>query len=134
MDKKVFRQWLESVAEIKDRKPVKTANHSRFLKEVIVEIDAETGEEFEVEVEIRENPTLGFDIVKLKSQPKICELDCGKVVCGQVIERKVAMYPKKHWVTRCVSCGCYVSPDGKSIIKGSSAMQAAFAKHFRDKK
>jgi hypothetical protein len=83
-----------------------------------------------VPVEIKENPTLGFDLVKLKDKHSICELGCGEVVTDQVIERRLATTPKKHWRIRCKNCDHYVGPDGETFIKGSHAVQLVFLKHF----
>ena len=74
-------------------------------------------------VEIKENPTLGFDLVKLKDKHSICQLGCGEVVTNQVIERRLATTPKKHWRTRCKNCDRYVGPDGQTFIKASHAVQ-----------
>ena len=128
MDKKEFRAKLEQVAELKDIKPARTANYRPAI-EYITEVD-EDGEEYQVPVEVTENPTLGFDLVKLKDQHRVCELGCGEVVTNQVIERRLATTPKKHWRTRCKNCDHYVSPDGEGFIKGSHAVQLAFVKHF----
>ena len=131
MDKNEFRQRLEELAVIKDRKPTKTPSHNRLAKEVVTEIDEETGEEIEVEREITENSTLGFELVKLKDRTAMCELGCGDIVTNQVVESRLCDYPKPHWRTRCSSCGCFVSPDGLGFIEGGHAVQAAYQKYFR---
>lgn len=133
MDKKLFKTWVESVAIIKDRKPARTCNE-RKQYEWVTEID-ESGEEVEIKKVIPlENETLGFDLIKLKTQPKLCEIGCGKIVEGQVIEKKRSTYPKPHWRTRCSRCDCYISPDGEHLIKGTAAIQAAFVRFFKSKK
>ena len=120
MDKKVFRQWLESVAVIKDRKPVRNAGQ-RVPEEWVTEID-ENGEEIEVKVPIKmENETLGFDLVEIKKQPKACELGCGNIICGQVIEKRVYTFPARHWRTKCVTCNKYLSPEGDQFLDATSA-------------
>lgn len=131
MDKKEFRTLLEQVAELKDIKPARTANYRPAI-EYITEVD-EDGEEYQVPVEITENPTLGFQLIKLKDQHRLCELGCGEIVTNQIIERRYAQTPKKHWRTRCKNCDCYLGPDGKDFIKGSHAVQHAFARYFNDK-
>jgi hypothetical protein len=128
MDKNEFRKRLEQVAELKDIKPARTANYRPAI-EYITEVD-EDGEEYQIPVQITENPTLGFDLVKVKDKHELCQLGCGEVVTNQVIELRHATTPKKHWRTRCRNCDCYVSPDGQGFIKGSHAVQHAFAKHF----
>lgn len=128
MDQNELRLWLEQVAELKDRKPSRTANHRPAI-EYVTEVD-EDGEEYQVPVEIKDNPTLGFELVKIKDTHRLCELGCGEIVTNQVIEKRHAMTPKSHWRTRCKNCDCYVSPDGKGFIKGSHAVQHAFARHF----
>lgn len=128
MDKKEFRERLEQVAVIKDLKPAKSANYRPAI-EYITEVD-EDGEEYQIPVVINENKTLGFELVRLKDQVKLCELGCEKIVPNQIIERRLATTPKKHWRTRCRNCDCFVAPDGKGLIKGAHLVQTAFAKYF----
>jgi hypothetical protein len=128
MDKNEFRARLEEVAVLKDLKPARTANYRPAI-EYITEVD-ELGEEYQVPVEITENKTLGFELVKVKDQHKLCELGCDKIVPNQVIERRLATTPKKHWRTRCRNCDCYVAPDGVGLIKGSATVQNAFVRYF----
>jgi hypothetical protein len=129
MDKKEFRARLEQVAVLKDRKPIKSASH-RSAIEYITEVD-ELGEEYQVPVVITENPTLGFELVRLKDQNRLCELGCEKTVPNQIIERRLVTTPVKHWRTRCKTCDCYVAPDGVGLIKGSHLVQNAYVNHFK---
>lgn len=128
MDKEQLRQQLEQVAVLKDKKPAKTANYRPAI-EYITEVD-EDGEEYQVPIEITENATLGFELVKLKDKHAVCELGCGEIVTNQIIEMRHAQTPKPHWRTRCKNCDHYVSPDGKGFIKGSHAVQHAFVRHL----
>lgn len=130
MDQKLFRQRLEQLAVIRDKKPVKTASHNRLAKETIVEID-EDGNEVEIEVEIKENPTLGIEIVKIRDRTEVCDLGCGKIVTNQIVESRLVTFPERHWRTRCKNCECFVSPDGMSFIEGGHMVQDAFMKYFR---
>lgn len=132
MDKNELRKKLEQVAELKDRKPSRSPNH-RLAIEYITEIDDE-GEEYQIPVEIKDNPTLGYEIVRLKDQHKLCELGCGEITTNQVIELRHAVTPKKHWRTRCKTCDKYIAPDGKGFIKGSHAVQHAYARYFNSQK
>jgi hypothetical protein len=128
MDKNELRQRLEQVAELKDIKPPRTANYRPAI-EYITEVD-ELGEEYQVPVEITENPTLGFQLVKLKDQHRVCELGCGEIVTNQVIEKRYGQTPKSHWKTRCKNCDCYLTPDGLGFIKGGHQIQHAYMKYF----
>ena len=128
MDKEQLRKRLEEVAVLKDNKPARTANYRPAI-EYITEVD-EDGEEYQVPVQITENPTLGFELVKLKDQHKLCELGCGEIVTNQIIEKRFGATPKSHWKTRCKNCDCYVSPDGEGFIKGGHQIQHAYMKHF----
>lgn len=128
MDKKKFKDFIESVAVIKDQKPVTTG----------FRLDENSGGEVRYEGEWVElskdtNPTLGFKFVKLKEVDKLCELGCGKIVPNQVIERRLGTYPEKHWKTRCQSCGRYPTPDGKSFVK-STEIQSEYMKFFNKEK
>lgn len=128
MDKKEFRQRLEELAILKDRKPLKSANHRPAI-EYITEID-EDGEEYQVPVQVNENPTLGFELVKVKDRVTVCELGCGDVVTNQLIERRYCQTPIPHWRTKCSTCGCFVSPDGQGFIEGGHAIQSAYMRYF----
>lgn len=127
MEKKEFKEWLETVAEIKELKPVKDPN-------IRVNEDTEDlvrhGDEW-VEVTAKENPTLGFKFIKVKDKNALCELGCGQIVTNQIVEKKMLTHPKKHWRTRCASCGDHVSPDGKGFITGGANIQNAYVKHFK---
>lgn len=130
MDSKQIKEFIKTVAEIKERKPVRNASHGRVEKEWVTEIDPATGEEIEVERNVPlENDTLGFDLVKIKPQNKLCELGCGEIVTDQVIEKRLADYPKKHWKTRCKNCQLYLTPDGEGLVK-STEINAYYIKWF----
>lgn len=129
MEKNEFRKLVEQVAEIKDCKPSKSPNHRPAI-EYITEVD-EDGEEYQVPVEIKDNPTLGFKLIKVKDQHKSCELGCGKIVTNQVIEKRLVSTPTKHWRTRCRNCDMYVNPNADGFIRGSHKVQHEFIKHFK---
>lgn len=126
MDKKKFREFIESVAEIKDVKP---------LTDPKIRLDENSGGEVRYEDEWINigksvNPTLGFKFVKLKTTSRPCSLGCGDLVKNQVVEKKLHTYPNLHWRTNCKSCGHTVSPDGQGFIKGTGAIQAAFYRWY----
>lgn len=130
MDKKQFKEFIESVAEIKELKPTKTPN-------LRLDNDAEdvcrSGDEW-LEITAQNNPTLGFKFLKLKDKQALCQLGCGDVVSNQIIEKRLCETPKRHWRTKCNSCGCFVSPDGVGFIEGGHAIQAAYMRHFNIEK
>lgn len=130
MDKKEFREFIESVAEVKDVKPATSSS---------IRLDEDSGgtvryQDQWVEIGKDENPTLGFKFVKLKPNFKSCELGCGDIVENQVIERKLHIFPVKHWRTRCKTCNHTVSPDGKGFIEHNTAVHNAFIKWFLKQK
>ena len=114
MDKDELKRRVAEVAVIKDIKPAKSGAHNRFTTEIVVEVD-EFGEEYEVEREITDNPTLGFALVSLKPVTRPCELSCGKIVTDQVIESRLAYTPFPHYRTRCKNCTRFLSPNGKFV-------------------
>ena len=115
MDKEEFKRRVAEVAVIKDIKPAKSGAHNRFTTEIVIEVD-DDGEEYEVEREITDNPTLGFALVELKPVDRPCAWSCGKIVTEQKIETRVAMPPFPHYRSRCNNCGLYQSPiDGKLV-------------------
>lgn len=127
MDKKEFKQFIESVAEIKELKPVKITSIRQSDDEPNeVKIDGEWEE-----IDFHNNPTLGFKFVKLKDRFAACTLGCGDIVSNQVIEKKIYTYPEMHWRTNCKNCGCCLSPDGSGFIKGGSNIQTAFINYFK---
>ncbi len=128
MDSKQFRQLIEQVAVIKDRKPTTNGSH-RPAMETVIELD-EDGEEVEVERRVQDNPTLGFEFVKLKPNKKPCELGCGKHVDNQIVERRLAQHPKPHWRTKCQTCGYFVHPTGLGFVETGQQIQAEYVKWF----
>jgi len=126
MKKELFKSFIEQVAEIKELTPKKDPNIRQSEE---LEDQVRVGDEW-IPLTNKSNPTLGFKVVKLKEQHRLCELGCGDIVSNQVIERRLAHTPQKHWRTRCNNCGCYVSPDGKGFIEGAHQVQAAYLKHF----
>lgn len=129
MDPKEYRLRLEQLCELRDNKPARNAGERVNDESTEVVIDGH-----KVVIDQKHNPTLGFDLVKLKSQYKICELGCGQIVENQKIERRLCQIPQRHWRTRCSSCGCFVSPDGLTMIKGGAKIAAAYLNYFYDLK
>lgn len=128
MDKKQFREFLESVAELKDHDVKSSPNHR-------IDPDNEEWVLWQgewIKIEAKSNPTLGFGIKKLKSLTKPCELNCGKQVQDQRIERKFYTSPSPHWRTRCVSCNQYQSPD-KSKMVNNAVIWALFDQYLKEK-
>lgn len=131
MDKNKLKQLVEGVAEIKERRPLKGSNPRALSIEIVTEVDELTGEEVEFTRQIPDrNETLGYEIVKLKAVPKLCELGCGDMVCNQVVERRFAETPKPHWKTRCRTCGCFLTPDGEGLVNNSHAIQHLYYQHL----
>jgi hypothetical protein len=128
MDPKQLRQHIEAVAIIKDKKPTGSPS-IRPAKEIVIEID-EDGDEVEVEVVVQSNPTLGYEFVKLKPIKKDCELGCGQVVDNQIIEKRLAFTPQKHWRTKCKTCGYFVHPTGLGFVETAHQIQAEYFKWF----
>lgn len=130
MEKKQLKDFIESVAEIKELAPKKDPKIR--LDDGVNEL-VRHGDEW-VEINSKENPTLGFKFIKLKDKHQSCELGCGDIVTNQVIERRLALTPEKHWRTRCQNCGCYLSPDGQGFLEGGHQIQAAYVKYFNSLK
>ena len=113
MDPELFRKKLEEFAELKQVKTPKTA--------AIRESDGpETvfrgGAEFSVEAD--NNPTLNWEIKKLKPHIAVCE-DCHDVTTDRRIEHKLNDTPYKHWRSRCTACEMYKDPaTGKFCMTG----------------
>lgn len=115
MNKDEFKQRVSEVAVIKDIKPAKSGAHNRFTTEIVIEVD-EFGEEFEVEREITDNPTLGFALVSLKPVDRPCEWSCGRIVTDQRLESRLAYTPFPHYRTRCTNCSLYKSPIDEKLV------------------
>lgn len=56
------------------------------------------------------NPTLNWEIKKIKHQTRLCE-DCGELVNNRIVELKICEYPKPHWRERCANCKMSRNPD-----------------------
>lgn len=130
MNNKQLKEFVQSVAEIKELTPKK--DPSIRLDDNAEEL-VRVGDEW-FEITAKSNPTLGFKFIKLKEQHRACELGCGDIVANQKIEKRLAFTPEKHWRTRCANCGCYVSPDGEGFIEGGHQIAAAYLRHFNSLK
>ena len=130
MDKEKLKEFVLQVAEIKELKPVTTPT---MRLDDTHQNDVRVGDEW-VHINKDTNPTLGYKFVKLKDNYRACELDCGKIVNNQVIEKRLATHPELHWRTRCKNCGSFIGPDGESLIEGGHNIQAAFMNYFKSKK
>ena len=125
MDKDEFRKRVEELAVIKD-KTLKPLNPARAKKR-IVQIEDEFGDLIEVEeVEPRENKTLGFELIDIKHQPKVCELGCGKIVEGQVIQTHFSQWPVNHRRVKCLICNKYQHPSGEGLIANGHSTSAVY--------
>jgi hypothetical protein len=112
MNKKEIRDFVQSVAEIKDLAPAKSPTiRLDDTDQNLVRIHDQWHT-----LNQSSNPTLGFTLVKLKEQHRLCELACGEIVTDQVIEKKMYFTPKNHWRTKCNNCGKWLSPQGDSLI------------------
>jgi hypothetical protein len=124
MDNKQIKDFVESVAEIKELKPVTDGSRPPDdATEVFY-----NGEW--IEVSQKTNPTLGFKFIKLKEVERECMLGCGERVINQKVEKRFVFTPVRHWRTRCATCQSFVHPNGEELIKGGHAVQAAFLRHF----
>jgi hypothetical protein len=127
MDKNKLKEFITSVAEVEELKPVTMGDKP---PDEATEVFWQ-GEWIEVDRHI--NPTLGFKFIRLKEINRTCALDCGNIVTDQIIEKRHCLTPKPHWRTRCNICGKFLSPDGKELIAGGHAIQSAYIKYFNIK-
>jgi PHP family Zn ribbon phosphoesterase len=128
MDPKEFRSRLDELAVIKETKP---KSKPKMIKEMHVD---EFGEEYTIEVpEWTHNPTIPYKLEKIKPKSQACVLGCGNIVENQVVERRLALTPQKHWRTRCQNCTRYVHPTGNGFIEDSHQIASEYIKYFRDK-
>ena len=114
MDEKEIRAKIEALAIIEDRRVAQ------------VNIRSKKQEEEGLVFPEGENPTLGFDLVKIRSEPRACRLNCGDLVTDQVIEHRLGFTPIRHWKTRCANCQKYVHPNGVDLIKGGHEAQRIY--------
>jgi hypothetical protein len=125
ISKEKLRELIEQVALIKDLKP-KTSSEVRLdntdQNEVIYD-----GEEILINKEV--NPTLGFELVKIKPVERVCELGCGRIVPDQKIQKRMYMNPIKHWRTRCDSCGLWQKPTKDGFVE-SRVCQNEYTVYF----
>lgn len=127
MDNKQIKDFVQSVAEIKELKPVTDGSRPPDdATEVLY-----NGEW--IEVSQKTNPTLGFKFIKLKDVERECMLGCERRVVNQKVEKRFVFTPVRHWRTRCASCQAYVHPNGEELIEGSHQVQAAFVRYFNNK-
>jgi len=79
------------------------------------------------------NPTAGFELIKLKDRIGVCEMGCGEIVKNQIVERRMAFTPERHWRTYCRTCQSFLHPDGETIVKGGHKIQAIYSAYFNEK-
>ena len=123
MNDKEFKTRIAELADIEDIKVPVVNIRSKKQEEELADLFPPG-----------ENPTLGFELKRLKPQARLCELGCGDIVENQHIEYKKYEYPVTHWRTRCTTCECTLSPDGKGFIEGTVQVNNAFARYFKERK
>jgi hypothetical protein len=127
MKKEDIKQFVESVAEIKLLQPSRdTSKDNNEINEVVYD-----GEK--IEINNKHNPTLGYKFLKLKDNSKLCEMGCNKIVTNQIIEKRLAFTPERHWKTYCRTCQTYLHPDKKTLVKGSHAIQSIYLAYFNER-
>lgn len=141
MDRKTIKEFISQVAEIKEAKPVRVAN----VRQDPVSEDDQVPEDDSnlvwyhdqwVDLNLENNPTLGFKLVKLKPIERLCELNhvgCTDIVADQKIEKKFYRNPINHWRTRCVNCNRFIAPEGNGFVQGGVYTQSIFVKYFTEK-
>jgi len=145
MDAKQIKEFIQQVAEIREvgidvgpNGKTLTGMHKPKKIKITQEVENEFGEIEEVEIEIpNTNPTLGFEIKKLKDRNAVCELayaGCGRVVTNQIIDRKFYMSPERHWRTSCRTCQKIVGPNNDILIQGGLQAQNAYFAWFTNKR
>lgn len=127
MDKDLFNQKLAELAVLKPLKPKHQPN-IRLDETHQNDVRLPNGEWIHINKE--SNPTLGFEFVKTKEQHRSCELGCGDIIADQKIERRLCFHPKKHWKTKCITCGKYQTPTKDGFDKTGTASQQSFIKYF----
>jgi hypothetical protein len=98
MDPELFKKKLEQFAELKQ---VKTPRSPSVRENDEPEVIYRSGTEFAVELD--NNPTLNWEIKKMKPHVSVCE-DCHKVVENRVVEIKMHQMPQPHWRKNCKNC------------------------------
>ena len=136
MDQNTFRSLVEQVAQIRDGAGKNSGGRPVQPRRVVVTETDEFGEEYQVErIEDGVNPTLPFQIHKLKPVHALCTIGCGKIVQDQVVHKKLHPNPQPHWRTHCVKCQIWLGPQNQ-LLRGSIAAHHAFSARYdadRDK-
>jgi hypothetical protein len=137
MNKDQFLSRLNQVAVLQKIKPKSNPPLSKRVAPPVVELDPDLDDEQQEPLELfgpGDNPTLGYELVKIKPVLRACDLGCGDSIVDQVVERRYCTAPVPHWRTRCKTCGYYLSPDGKYFIDGAHAIAAEYVKYFNKQK
>lgn len=129
MEDKQFEEKLLELAELKPKKPAKSPNFR---------VDENSGGEVRwrnqiIDVNEDQNPTLNYQLTKVKSQERPCSLGCGDIVKDQVTEHRWNLLPQPHWRTKCTNCNLYLSPDEQGFL-APQQIHEAWKRHFIDKK
>jgi len=113
MDPELFKKQLEQFAELKQMKVPRVASRAESTEPEIIE---RAGQSFAID--LKDNPTIAWEIKKLKPHVAVCE-DCHDVVTNRRIEHKLNETPYKHWRSRCSACDMYNDPaTGKFCMSG----------------
>lgn len=104
MDPELFRKKLEEFAELKQAKVPRAAGRAEATEPEIIERGGQT-----FAIHLKDNPTIGWEIKKLKPHVAVCE-DCHDVVEDRLVEIKRYQFPQEYWRKNCKTCSMSQNP------------------------
>jgi hypothetical protein len=125
MDPELFKQRLEEFAELKQMKVPRAAGRAEATEPEIIE---RGGQSFAIE--LKDNPTIGWEIKKLKPKKEICS-DCDKLVTDRVLHFKVCSFPFDHWRASCKNCAKTQDPDTGRFTLTAVAASNVYTNHLK---
>ncbi len=129
MENELFIKRLQELAEVKRLKPPR---HPNLREADSPEPVFRNGYEFVVTKD--DNPTLSYEIVKLKPIVKDCE-DCGKCsVENRSVQKKLYSFPYAHWRESCGHCKLTKDPETGEFSIPNNIVNPFFVRYLNSKK
>jgi ssDNA-binding Zn-finger/Zn-ribbon topoisomerase 1 len=125
MDNELFLKRLSELAELTQVKVPRTGNLREASDDNVVWRQGQP-----VLIDKKNNPSLSWQVKKLKTQAKTCE-DCGQMVKDRRVTKSHYTFPKSHWRQQCWGCNKVKDPETGEYTVAPPLAQSRFISWFR---
>jgi hypothetical protein len=125
MERKLFLQRLEQLAELKPIKPPATAKRREADGPEVIQRGLDT-----IVLDQKENETLAYRVKRLKEKSRPCE-HCDRVVKDQTIAIRFLGYPEPHRRETCSTCRKTKNPETGAFDLFDLQANNFFTSYFR---